>query len=160
MSYPAEMQNSIKKVDQSRKARLNQSVPKLQPHEKSSLLEAYHPDFRSVEKKEIRVGVNKGSKASKELVELLESPSRLSLEKIDLDQVAYKTDVLVIGSGGAGITAALTAKEKGAEVLLATKLRLGDSNTIMAEGGIGAATLPDDSPAIHYIDTMAGGACL
>jgi len=76
---------------------------------------------------------------------------------IDLTKVAHKTDVLVIGSGGAGVTAALTAQENGAEVLLTTKLRLGDSNTIMAEGGIAAATLPEDSPVIHYVDTMVGG---
>ncbi|RJQ53988.1 MAG: FAD-binding protein, partial [Desulfobacteraceae bacterium] len=53
--------------------------------------------------------------------------------------------------------AALTAAEKGARVMIATKLRLADSNTIMAEGGIGAATLPEDNPRIHWIDTMMGG---
>lgn len=42
-------------------------------------------------------------------------------------------------------------------MLLATKLRMGDSNTIMAEGGIGAASRPEDSPAIHYVDTLVGG---
>jgi len=71
--------------------------------------------------------------------------------------VDYKTDIIVIGGGGAAVTAALTADELGADVLMATKLRLGDSNTIMAEGGIGAATLLEDSPAIHYTDTMVGG---
>ena len=95
--------------------------------------------------------------APREFVALLESPSRLNPEAIDLKKVDYKTDVLVIGGGGAGVTAALFAKENGADVLLATKLRLGDSNTIMAEGGIGAATLPEDSPVIHYIDTIVGG---
>ena len=68
-----------------------------------------------------------------------------------------ETDVLVIGGGGGGATAALIAKEHGAAVMMATKLRLADSNTIMAEGGIGAATLAEDSPRIHYIDTMMGG---
>ena len=157
MPYPVEMQASIQKVKRSRKARIKKSFSKLRSDEKSALLKGYHPDFKDSEKKEIRIGVNKRAKAPQELVELLDSPSRLNLEKIDLDKVAYVTDILVIGSGGGGVTAALTAKENGAKVLLATKLRLGDSNTIMAEGGIGAATLPDDSPAIHYIDTMAGG---
>ena len=157
MPYPAAMQASIKKVKQSRKARINQDFSSLQNHEKTNLLETYHPDFKSIEKREIQVGINKGTKAPQELVALLDSPSRLSSESIDLNKVAYKTDILVIGCGGGGVTAALTAQENGAEVLLATKLRLGDSNTIMAEGGIGAATLPDDSPAIHYVDTMAGG---
>jgi succinate dehydrogenase / fumarate reductase flavoprotein subunit len=125
--------------------------------EKAKLLETYHPDFRMTEKREIRIGPSKGDMAPKEFVDLLESPSRLNSASIDLNRVDYKTDVLVIGAGGAGVTAALFAKENGADVLLATKLRLGDSNTIMAEGGIGAATSPEDSPVIHYIDTVVGG---
>ncbi|MEF9673022.1 FAD-binding protein [Pseudomonas sp. PCH446] len=40
--------------------------------------------------------------------------------------------MLIIGGGGAGCAAALTAVEHGAHVILATKLRLGDSNTVMA----------------------------
>ena len=55
------------------------------------------------------------------------------------------------------MAAALTTHDNGADVLLATKLRLGDSNTIMAEGGISAATRAEDSPVIHYVDTLVGG---
>ena len=157
MPYPIEMQDSVRKVEASREGRLGQSFPRLNLAEKAKLLETYHPDFRISEKTEIRVGPNKGGLAPKELVRLLEAPSRLDPAQVDLEKVDYKTDVLVIGAGGGGVTAALFAKENGAEVLLATKLRLGDSNTIMAEGGIGAATLPEDSPVIHYIDTMMGG---
>jgi succinate dehydrogenase/fumarate reductase flavoprotein subunit len=157
MAYPTEIQGSLRTVEASRNLRLGQSFPLLNLDEKALLLETYHPDFRLAEKREIRIGPNRGGLAPKELVDLLESPSRLVPEAIDLTKAGYKTDVLVIGSGGAGVTAALTAKEHGAEVLLATKLRLGDSNTIMAEGGIAAATLPEDSPVIHYIDTMVGG---
>jgi aspartate oxidase len=157
MPYPIEMQDSVRKVEASREGRLGQGFPRLHLAEKAKLLETYHPDFRTSEKTEIRVGPNKGGLAPKELVRLLEAPSRLDPAQVDLEKVDYKTDVLVIGAGGGGVTAALFAKENGAEVLLATKLRLGDSNTIMAEGGIGAATLPEDSPIIHYIDTMMGG---
>ncbi len=157
MSYPPEMQNSLKKVTASRAANAEKSFPKLDFKEKTRLLEAYHPDFISSAKKEIRIGRNKGETVPQELAVLLESPSRLDIKAVDLDQVDYTTDVLVIGGGGGGATAALTVKEKGVDVLLATKLRLGDSNTIMAEGGIGAATQPEDSPVVHYIDTMVGG---
>jgi succinate dehydrogenase / fumarate reductase flavoprotein subunit len=157
MPYPDEMKDSIMKVENTRRARFKKSFPLLDFDEKAAILKAYHPDFRLSEKREIRFGMNKGEMAPKELVELLEAPSRIVPEVIDLEKVTYKTDVLVIGGGGGGATAALIAKENGADVTIATKLRLGDSNTIMAEGGIGAATLPEDSPAIHYIDTMIGG---
>ena len=157
MAYAVEMLPSLTKVEASRPRRKYQTFPRLDFAQKTSLLETYHPDFRPAGKRTIQVGPNKGDTAPKEFVDLLESPSRLNPGSINLTKVDYRTDILVVGSGGAGLSAALTAKERGAEVLVATKLRLGDSNTIMAEGGIGAATLPDDSPAIHYIDTMVGG---
>ena len=41
--------------------------------------------------------------------------------------------------------------------MIVTKLRIGDANTMMAEGGIQAADKPGDSPAQHYLDVMGGG---
>ena len=76
---------------------------------------------------------------------------------IDLSKVDYDVDVLVIGGGGAGASAAIEADEAGAKVMIVTKLRIGDANTMMAEGGIQAADKPNDSPAIHYLDAMGGG---
>jgi succinate dehydrogenase / fumarate reductase flavoprotein subunit/L-aspartate oxidase len=67
------------------------------------------------------------------------------------------TDVLIIGGGGGGCAAALTAAKQGARVILATKLRLGDSNTVMAEGGIQAAVGEEDSPQLHFEDTLRAG---
>jgi len=157
MAYPIEMQDSIRKVETSRGHRMERSFRRLNFAEKAKLLETYHPDFRLAEKREIPIGPNKEDMAPSEFVALLESPSRLNPEAVDLEKVDYKIGVLVIGGGGAGVTTALLAKENGANVLLATKLRLGDSNTIMAEGGMGAATSPEDSPVIHYIDTIVGG---
>ena len=65
--------------------------------------------------------------------------------------------VLVIGGGGAGASAALEAHNGGANVLVVTKLRMGDANTMMAEGGIQAADKGNDSPAQHYLDAFGGG---
>jgi succinate dehydrogenase / fumarate reductase flavoprotein subunit len=157
MPYPIEMQSSINKVEATRPSRLNQEFKRLELSEKTQLLEKYHPDYRPGSKEQIPLGPNKDELVPVELVELLKSPSRLNPEDINLEKIHYRTQVLVIGGGGGGATAALIAAENGAEVLLATKLRLGDSNTIMAEGGIGAATMPEDSPVIHWIDTMMGG---
>jgi aspartate oxidase len=63
-------------------------------------------------------------------------------------------DVLVIGSGVAGLTSALAAAGSGARVLLATKLALASSNTAKAQGGIQAALGEDDAPSVHAEDVM------
>ena len=151
------MSESIKKLEATRNYRLKQEMPLLSLEEKNQLLTDFHPDYRTGAHKEIHIGVNKGDKAVSELVDLLEAKSLIDPETIDLEDIYLSADVLVIGSGGAGLTAALFSHDAGAEVLVATKLRLGDSNTIMAEGGVNAAISPDDSPVIHYIDTMGGG---
>jgi succinate dehydrogenase / fumarate reductase flavoprotein subunit/L-aspartate oxidase len=65
------------------------------------------------------------------------------------------TDVLVIGSGGAGLQAALAAARSGARVLLATKLGLASSNTAKAQGGIQAALGADDDPTVHSADVIS-----
>ncbi len=157
MSYPQIMQLSIKNAEQTRSKRLNSSFPELTVDQKAKLLEQYHPDFNQKVKRKLHLGSNIGDPVPKELAVLIEAQSRLNLERIDLDQIDYKTDILVVGGGGAGLSAALTAKKTGANVLLATKLRMADSNTIMAEGGIGASTGREDSPVIHYVDTLIGG---
>jgi succinate dehydrogenase / fumarate reductase flavoprotein subunit len=157
MGYPNMLQSCVDKLKLTRKNRIGYSFPELTVEKKKNLLEKYHPDFNKTVKRKLKIGVNKGDLAPKELSDILETPSCLNREKISLKKADYQTDILVIGSGGGGLSAALTAKESGADVLIATKLRLGDSNTIMAEGGIGAATGEEDSPIIHYVDTLMGG---
>jgi succinate dehydrogenase / fumarate reductase flavoprotein subunit/L-aspartate oxidase len=68
-----------------------------------------------------------------------------------------RADVLVVGSGGAGMSAALTARAAGASVLVATKSALGAGNTGRAQGGIQAAIGDDDSVESHFEDTFAAG---
>ncbi|GAA4265740.1 L-aspartate oxidase [Frondihabitans peucedani] len=69
-------------------------------------------------------------------------------------------DLLVVGSGLGGLTAALRADALGHAVTLVTKGALDDSNSRWAQGGIAAAVFPDDSPALHAADTVAAGAGL
>jgi succinate dehydrogenase/fumarate reductase flavoprotein subunit len=157
VSYPPEMQRSIDRVNATRAERVKQIVPRLSAEEKKALLESYHPDYRSSGMRAIRVGPNRGDRAVNEFVDILEAHPRVAPDRIDLEHVDHDADVLVIGGGGGGSTAALLAHDAGAKVLLVNKLRHGDSNTIMAEGGIAAATEPDDSPMLHYLDTMGGG---
>ena len=65
-------------------------------------------------------------------------------------------DVLIIGSGGAALSAALKASDDGAKVAIATKGELTNSQTVMAQGGINAAlgNLEDDSIEKHIQDTL------
>jgi len=72
-------------------------------------------------------------------------------------------DVLIIGSGGAGLSAALAAKEAGASVMVAGKMYPTNSQTAMAQGGINAAlgNVEEDHIASHIADTVksAHGLC-
>jgi succinate dehydrogenase/fumarate reductase flavoprotein subunit len=157
MPYPQEFQASLDALVASRARRLEQNISKLDLAGKQSLLERHHPDFKVEASREIRVGPCKGERAPKELAAVLESRSTLDPDAVDLSHPDAEVDVLVVGGGGAGTAAALFAHQAGASVLLATKLRHGDSNTIMAEGGIAAATRREDSPVVHFEDTMRGG---
>jgi L-aspartate oxidase len=66
-------------------------------------------------------------------------------------------DVLVLGSGVAGLTAARTAAEAGLSVTLLTKGELAASATRYAQGGVAAALSPNDSPELHFSDTLSAG---
>ncbi|MBT9131877.1 MAG: Fumarate reductase flavoprotein subunit [Syntrophomonadaceae bacterium] len=155
--YPADMEKIIRKVEATRERRLKETFPRLNTEERTTLVHKYHPDFITEGMRELQVGPNRGERTPNELADLLEGNSRIDPDKIDLDKIDYDVDVLVIGGGGAGASAALLAQENGAEVLLITKLRLGDANTVGAQGGTQAADRPNDSPAIHYLDTVGGG---
>ncbi|MBB5641849.1 L-aspartate oxidase [Cryobacterium roopkundense] len=70
------------------------------------------------------------------------------------------SSVIVVGSGLAGLTAAVRATDAGHRVTLVTKATLPESNTRYAQGGIAAALFPDDSVAAHVLDTLRAGAGL
>ncbi len=156
-AYPESMQVSIRKLEETRLARAQEEIPMLSLKERQELLHEFHPDYREGGRREIRVGVNRGERVPNELADLFECMSVVRPETVDLDRVKHDVDVLIIGGGGGGASAALFAAEHGAASLITTKLRFGDSNTIMAEGGIQAAVGEFDSPALHYLDTMGGG---
>ncbi|HQK94382.1 MAG TPA: L-aspartate oxidase [Armatimonadota bacterium] len=72
----------------------------------------------------------------------------------------HTCDVLVVGTGVAGLSCALSAANLGKRVVLLTKSTLYENNTAYAQGGIAAALSPDDTPALHAQDTFAAGAGL
>jgi len=155
--YTPAMRASITKVEATRPARLQETWPMMTPVEKQEILRKFHPDYKPEGMRELRVGPGTGLRTPHELADLLEGHSLLRGADLDLEQIDFDTDVLIIGAGGAGSAAALLAREQGAKALIATKLRHGDANTMMAQGGIQAADKPNDSPIIHYLDVMGGG---
>ena len=160
--YTKEMLESIKKVEATRAERLANVKAGIHPRrmtaeEKEQVKMENHPDYIASQFAELQIGPNKGEKVPLELAELLQANSRINPKDIDLTRTDYETDVLIIGGGGAGSAAAIMAHENGADVMIVTKLRHGDANTMMAEGGIQAADKPNDSPAQHYLDVMGGG---
>ncbi|MBR6549220.1 MAG: FAD-dependent oxidoreductase [Clostridia bacterium] len=155
--YTKEMYESMKKVEAAREANAVLEPRRMTAEEKEQLLATYHPDYKQDEFAVLQVGPNKGEKVPTQLAALLQANSRVKELKVDLDKVDYETDVLVIGGGGAGASAAIEADNAGASVMVVTKLRMGDANTMMAEGGIQAADKPNDSPAQHFLDAFGGG---
>ena len=72
----------------------------------------------------------------------------------------YKYDVVVIGAGGAGLRAAVEAREAGLSVAIVCKSLFGKAHTVMAEGGAAASmgnVNDNDNWKVHFRDTMRGG---
>ncbi|HEV7193261.1 MAG TPA: fumarate reductase/succinate dehydrogenase flavoprotein subunit [Jatrophihabitantaceae bacterium] len=72
----------------------------------------------------------------------------------------HNYDVLIIGAGGAGLRAAIAARESGMRVAVICKSLFGKAHTVMAEGGIAASmgnVNSNDNWQVHFRDTMRGG---
>jgi succinate dehydrogenase/fumarate reductase flavoprotein subunit len=156
MTYTTELHELMKIVESTRSQRIGQRFPSMSLEEREQVLNGFHPDYIKSNMREIRIGVNQGNRMPLELADILEGRPRIDTD-FDLSAPEFETDILVVGGGGAGCSAALLANDNNARVTLVTKLRLGDANTMMAQGGIQAADRPEDSPAIHYLDVLGGG---
>ena len=107
------MLDSIKKVEAAREANAVLEPRRMTAEEKDNLLATFHPDYKQEEFTVLSAGVNKGDKVPTQLAELLQGKSRISAADVDLNAPDYDTDVLIIGGGGAGASAAIEADEAG-----------------------------------------------
>jgi len=158
--YPDYMNNSIKKVENKRDDNISTKVKSLSMKEREEVLNKYHPDYMKDTKRKLQIGVDKGAFLYNGIADLLETKSVLDTKAVDLSNVDFDVDLLIVGGGGAGTVAALFAYESGVpkdKILIVTKLRHGDANSMMAQGGIQAADRPEDSPLLHYLDIYGGG---
>ncbi|MGB9721335.1 MAG: FAD-binding protein [bacterium] len=158
--YPEYMRKLIDNVNRTRPQRKDFTPKAMTMAEREEVLKLCHPDYAPGGKREILFGPNKGDLAPNEVVDLLEANPLIEPENINISSPDYTTDLLIIGGGLAGTSAALLANDNGIKaenILLVNKLRHGDSNSMMAEGGTQAADRENDSPVIHYLDTIGGG---
>jgi len=161
--YPDYMRESLKKVEETRPKRLELEksgknvFPPMTADEREDVLNKFHPDCKPDSRRKIHIGPNSGELLTTEVADILESHSRIDPAALDLSLPDYETDLLIVGGGGAGCAAALIAREKGAKSIISTKLRLGDANSMMSQGGMQAAVTEKDSPTIHYLDALGGG---
>lgn len=158
--YPDSLLKSIEAVGATREKRAKEAFRKLSLEERDVLLKGSHPDYRPEGKRNLKIGPSKGAPVPHEVADLLEATPVVEGGQVNLSKVDFDTSILIIGGGGAGTVAALWANKAGvpaSEILIATKLRHGDSNSMMAQGGIQAADKENDSPPIHYLDAIGGG---
>ncbi len=159
--YPQYMRKSIERVEATRAKRLESGPPSpMTAEERENILNKYHPDYKPEKKRKLALGISAGEIVPNEMADMLEAHPLFDPADVDLSHIDYDVSLLVIGGGGAGTAAAIFAHQEGIaaeDILVVTKLRHGDSNSIMAQGGIQAADRPEDSPAIHYLDVIGGG---
>ena len=147
---------ALKSVEEKRDYNLTVKMNKLTEEERENLIKNFHPDFYEGNFRVIEFGKNKGEKVPEKLAELLNGESETLLNGYAFNKPDYYTDTLVIGGGGAGSVSALEAVKYGS-VILATKFRLGDGNTVMAEGGMQAVDGFKSNAEKHFFDTYIGG---
>ncbi len=161
--YPDYMRESLNKVTQTRNKRFELAksgkpvYPPMSAEQREEVLAKFHPDYKPESRRKINIGPNKGELITTEVADLLESHSRLKPKLFDLSKTDYETEILIIGGGGAGGAAALMAMKNGAQCIISTKLRFGDANSMMSQGGMQAAVKEEDSPTRHYLDALGGG---
>ena len=99
--YSEKFTESIRPVEQARKANIAYEPARMTAKEKDDLLAAYHPDYKKDQFTTLSIGPNAGEQVPHELAEMLQAHSRVKPGDVNLDAPDYDVDVLIIGGGGA-----------------------------------------------------------
>ncbi|MBR6562973.1 MAG: succinate dehydrogenase/fumarate reductase flavoprotein subunit, partial [Clostridia bacterium] len=105
--YSEKFQKSLAAVEAAREKNIALEPARMTAQQKTDLLAEYHPDYKQDEFELLQIGPNKGDKVPKELAATLQAHSRICPCCVDLENPDYDVDVLVIGGGGAGSSAAI-----------------------------------------------------
>jgi len=157
--YPEYMRKLIDVVHKTRTERKDYTPKAMTMKERDEVLKI-HPDYAPGGKRALSIGLNKSDMTPNEVADLIEAYPLIQGNEVDLTKPDYTVDLLIIGGGLAGTSAAVWANDKGIakdKILLVNKLRHGDANSIMAEGGTQAADRENDSPSRHFLDAIGGG---
>src|SRR5512140_443518 len=103
--YPEYMQESLKKVADSRKERFGKDFIAMTAEQRQQILEKFHPDWKPAGKRRLAIGPSKGMIIPHEVADILEAHPMVKPSEIDLSKIDYDVDVLIIGAGGAGMSA-------------------------------------------------------
>ena len=109
--YPKSMQGSLRLVEKTRPGRVGKALPEMTADEKDKVLQDWHPDFKSNQKRALKIGPSKGMLMPHEVADNLEAHTIIKPGDIDLSNLDYDVDVLIIGAGGAGLSAAFLARK-------------------------------------------------
>ena len=109
--YKDYLMKSIKLVEKKREENMAKPVKPMSMKAREEVLSNYHPDYMKGTKRELKVGIDKGTILYNGIVDLLEARTVIDPKDVDLGKIDYDVDLLIIGSGGAGTVAALFAYE-------------------------------------------------
>ena len=104
------MKDTIVQLEKTRDERLQTTFNFMNLDEREEILRKFHPDYKIGTKRAVKVGVNREMIMPNEIVDLLEASPLIKARNVDLSIVDFVTDVLIIGCGIAGASAALGVK--------------------------------------------------
>ena len=149
--YSEKFTKSIKAVEEARDKNISLEPRRMTAQEKEDLLKAYHPDYKTDEFEELKIGPNKGDKVPYELAEILQAHSRISADSVDLEKPDYETFICIdlckkaIKNGGISPACVNAANETANRLFRERKIKFNQIGEIVSEALINAPDIKEYS---------------